>query len=140
MKEVLLYKKLKAQSVQCQNCSHYCVISPGKRGICGVRENKAGILYSLVYAKAVACHIDPIEKKPFFHFLPQSHSLSIATVGCNLKCAWCQNWDISQGPQLGKEIIGENLLPKEIVQIAKERKLPSISYTYTEPTIFLEYD
>jgi len=139
VKETLLYKKLKNKKVQCQNCSHYCIILPGKRGICGVRENKNGELYSLVYGKAVACHIDPIEKKPFFHFLPGSHSLSIATVGCNLRCLWCQNYDISQRPQLTGEIVGENLSPEEIVKRAKENNLPSISYTYTEPTIFLEY-
>jgi len=139
MKEALLYKKLKNKRVQCQNCAHYCVISPGDRGICKVRENKAGQLYSLNYGKAVACHIDPIEKKPFFHFLPGSHSLSIATVGCNFSCEWCQNADISQRPQLTGEIIGQELLPKEIVKMAKENNLPSISYTYTEPTIFLEY-
>ena len=139
MKEALLYKKLKNKKVQCQSCSHYCIILPGKRGVCGVRENKNGELYSLVYGKAVACHIDPIEKKPFFHFLPGSYSLSIATVGCNFRCKHCQNWDISQKPQLTGEIIGENLPPEEIVKRTKENNLPSISYTYTEPTIFLEY-
>jgi len=139
MKEALLYKKLKNKKVQCKNCSHYCIILPGKCGICGVRKNQNGKLYSLVYGKAVACHIDPIEKKPFFHFLPGSYSLSIATVGCNFSCKWCQNYDISQRPQLTGEIIGEDLPPEEIVKKAKENNLPSISYTYTEPTIFLEY-
>jgi len=138
-KEALLYKKLKSRKVQCQNCAHYCVIPPGKRGICAVRENIDGKLYTLVYGKAVVCHIDPIEKKPFFHFLPGSHSLSIATVGCNLSCRWCQNYDISQRPQMNGDIVGENLPPKEIVRVAKGKGLPSISYTYTEPTIFLEY-
>ena len=149
VKEALLYKKLKNRAVQCQNCAHYCTILPrlgrvkaglpGKRGICGVRENQDGKFYSLVYGKAVACHIDPIEKKPFFHFLPGTYSLSIATVGCNFACRNCQNWDISQSPKLNGTIAGENLSPKEIVRRAKENNLPSISYTYTEPTIFLEY-
>ena len=139
MKEVYLYKKLKGKKVQCRNCAHYCVISPGKRGICGVRENIDGKLYSLNYGKAIACHIDPIEKKPFFHFLPGSSSLSIATVGCNLSCKNCQNWDISQGPKPDKPILGENLSPEEIVNLTLKNNLPSISYTYTEPTIFLEY-
>lgn len=139
MKEVYLYKKLKDKKVQCQNCAHYCVILPGKRGICGVRENRDGKLYSLVYGKACAIHIDPIEKKPFFHFLPGSHSLSVATVGCNFRCANCQNWDISQGFKNKKEIPGESLLPKEIVKIALKNNLPSISYTYTDPIAFSEY-
>lgn len=139
MKEALLYKKLKDKIVRCQNCALYCVICPGARGICGVRENRDGKLYSLVYGKAVACHIDPIEKKPFFHFLPGSHSLSVATVGCNFACRNCQNWQISQEPKLNGRIEGEELSPKELVKQAKENNLPSISYTYTEPTIFLEY-
>ena len=139
MKEAYLYKKLKDKKVQCQNCAHYCLILPGKRGICGVRENIDGKLYSLVYGKAVAIHVDPIEKKPFFHFLPGSHSLSVATVGCSFKCKSCQNWDISQLPQLTGRIEGEEISPEEIVKITLKNKLPSISYTYTEPTIFSEY-
>lgn len=139
MKEAYLYKKLPEKKVQCQNCSHYCLISPGKRGICGVRENIEGKLYALNYQKAVAVHIDPIEKKPFFHFLPGSFSLSVATVGCNFSCLWCQNWDISQRVKLEKLIEGKNILPKDLVKMAKEQNLPSISYTYTEPTIFSEY-
>ncbi|MBZ9572098.1 AmmeMemoRadiSam system radical SAM enzyme [Patescibacteria group bacterium] len=139
MKEALLYKKLKGKKVQCRNCPHFCVILPKNRGICGVRENIDGKLYSLVYGKAIACHIDPIEKKPFFHFLPASYSLSIATVGCSFSCKNCQNWDISQGPKPDKKILGEDLSPKEIVNLTLKNNLPSISYTYTEPTIFLEY-
>ena len=150
-KEAHLYKKLKdpegvaprpygaGKKVQCQNCAHYCVILPGERGICGVRENIKGKLYALNYGKAIACHIDPIEKKPFFHFLPGSYSLSIATVGCNFKCANCQNWDISQMPQLTGRIEGEEISPKEIVELALKNNLPSISYTYTEPAVFSEY-
>lgn len=139
MKETLLYKKAKEKKVQCQNCSHYCVISPGQRGICGVRENLKGKLYSLVYGKAVAVHIDPIEKKPFFHFLPGSQSLSVATVGCNFRCLNCQNYDISQAPKPNKPVLGGELPPEEILEMALKNNLPSISYTYVEPTIFLEY-
>jgi len=157
MKEAYLYKKLEGKKVypvksakggaaepqfnrvKCQNCAHYCFVLPGKRGICGVRENINGKLYALNYKKAIACHIDPIEKKPFFHFLPGSYSLSIAAVGCNYSCLNCQNWDISQGLKGKKEIPGEHLPPKEIVELAKKNKLPSISYTYTEPAIFSEY-
>jgi len=139
MKEVYLYKKLKHKKVQCQTCSHYCIIEEGKRGICGVRENKVGKLYSLVYGRACAINIDPIEKKPFFHFLPGTQSLSVATAGCNFTCHSCQNWTISQGPKIFEKIEGENLPPEKIVKLALKNKLPSISYTYTEPTIFLEY-
>jgi len=139
MKTAYLYKKLGDKKVQCRNCAHHCVIEDGKKGICGVRENQNGKLYSLVYGKACAVHIDPIEKKPFFHFLPGSHSLSIATVGCPLKCLNCQNYDISQGPKLTGKIEGENVSSEEIVEMAKKYKLPSISYTYTEPAIFSEY-
>ena len=104
-----------------------------------MRENIDGKLFALNYGKAIACHIDPIEKKPFYHFLPGSYSLSIATVGCNFACKNCQNWDISQGFKGVKEIPGEDLPPEEIVKLALKNNLPSISYTYTEPTIFLEY-
>jgi len=135
MKEAYLYKKLKDKRVQCQNCAHYCIVEERKRGICQVRENKNGKLYSLVYAKACAINIDPIEKKPFYHFLPGTYSLSIATVGCNFSCHSCQNWQISQA----EKVRGEKISPEEIVKIAKEKNLPSISYTYTEPAIFSEY-
>jgi pyruvate formate lyase activating enzyme len=139
MYEALLYQKLNNGLVQCQACAHHCVIAPKQRGFCGVRENQNGKLYSLVYGKACAINIDPIEKKPFFHFLPGSYSLSIATVGCNFKCLHCQNADISQSPKETKEIFGENWPPEKIVNEALQNKVPSISYTYTEPTIFVEY-
>ena len=139
MKECFLYKRLANKKVQCQTCSHYCAISPNKRGICGVRENIDGRLYALNYKKVAAINIDPIEKKPFFHFLPGTYSLSIATVGCNFKCWNCQNFDISQMPQTSGRIIGEEIAPEQIVKIAQRNKIPSVSYTYTEPTIFLEY-
>lgn len=139
MKEAYLYKKLPDKKVQCRNCAHYCLLSPGQRGKCGVRENINGKLYSLVYGKAVAIHLDPIEKKPLFHFLPGSYSLSIATVGCCFSCKWCQNWDISQLPQLTGRIEGQDVSPKEIIKMAKKYKVPSISYTYTDPVIFSEY-
>lgn len=139
MKEAYLYKKLPKNKVQCQTCAHYCVLDLEERGKCGVRENIDGKLFSLVYGKPVAVYIDPIEKKPFFHFLPGSYSLSIATVGCNFSCLWCQNWDISQGPKIIKKIEGKEIAPKEIVKMAKREGLPSISYTYTEPTVFSEY-
>lgn len=145
MKEVYLYKKLPEKKVQCRTCAHFCLILPGRRGVCGVRENIGGKLYALNYGRTITRHIDPIEKKPFFHFLPGTHSYSIATVGCNFLCKNCQNWDISQAPKIPhtefKEdvlFLGENLTPEEIIKNVIVHQCPSIAYTYTEPTIFLE--
>lgn len=135
-----LVEKLKSGKARCLACSHYCLIHSGKRGICGVRENKKGKLYSLVYGKAIAVNIDPIEKKPFFHFLPGTKSLSLATVGCNFRCNNCVNWSISQFPKIDeKKISGEDWPPSKVIKMAMDNKCPSISYTYTEPTIFAEY-
>ncbi len=138
MKEAMLYKRLDG-NVKCALCAHRCNIADGKRGICGVRENRKGILYSLVYGKAIAMNIDPIEKKPFFHFLPKSTSYSLATVGCNFRCRFCQNADISQAPKGDGEIFGQDVPPDEIVNSAENYGCRSIAYTYTEPTIFFEY-
>jgi pyruvate formate lyase activating enzyme len=139
MKEAMFYEHLDGK-VKCHLCNHYCLIKQGKRGICGVRENRGGKLYSLVYGKSIAIDIDPIEKKPFFNFFPGTTAYSIATVGCNFHCLNCQNWEISQMPK-GKEgkIIGQELSPKEIVANAKRKGCKCIAYTYTEPTIFFEY-
>ena len=139
LKEAFGYEKVLPDKVSCYLCAHRCLIKEGKRGICGVRENRAGALYSLVYGKAIACHIDPIEKKPLFHFLPGSTSLSVATAGCNFRCSFCQNWQISQTSKGSPEIPGEEISPKELVRAAKKNGCQSISYTYTEPTIFFEY-
>jgi len=139
MKEAMLYDKLGDGKVKCNLCNHRCIIAPLKRGVCGVRENREGILYSLVYNKAISRNIDPIEKKPVFHLFPGSESFSIATAGCNFKCLHCQNSDISQMPRDQDLIPGRNLEPKEIVSQALQYNCKSISYTYTEPTIFFEY-
>jgi pyruvate formate lyase activating enzyme len=139
MKEARWYKKLSDDKVRCDLCNHHCIIQDNKRGICGVRENKNGTLYSLVYGKIIASHVDPIEKKPLFHFYPGSYSFSIATVGCNFKCTHCQNSDISQMPAENYQIMGQEVFPETIVQLAERNKCASISYTYTEPTIFMEY-
>lgn len=139
MKEAHLYKKLKDKKVRCNNCAHHCILKPGQTGICGVRKNIEGKLYSLVYRKACALEIDPIEKKPFFHFLPGTNSLSLATVGCQFSCKNCQNWQISQGPKITGKIEGQDISPKEIVKLAKKYNCPSISYTYTDPIVFSEY-
>jgi len=140
MKEAMFYEKLEDKMVKCNLCSHRCSrIADSKRGICGVRENKDGKLYSLVYGKAVARSVDPIEKKPLFHFLPGSRSYSIATVGCNFRCRNCQNFDISQLPKERNIIVGQDVSPEEIVSAAKRNNCKSIAYTYSEPTIFFEY-
>lgn len=139
MKEVIFYEPLENGRTKCKTCAHNCLIVPGKRGICGVRENRDGKLYALNYGKIVAENVDPIEKKPLFHFLPGSKSYSIATVGCNFRCLFCQNADISQMPRETNIIYGKDRAPEDIVREASMRKCDSISYTYTEPTIFLEY-
>ena len=139
LKKVILQKKLEKNKVKCLCCPHYCIIEEGKRGICGVKENQGGVLYSLVYGKVCALHIDPIEKKPLFHFYPGTDSLSIATVGCNFSCLNCQNWEISQGPKIKGEIEGQKILPEKIVELAKQNQCPTISYTYTEPTVFSDF-
>ncbi len=140
MKEALLYEKLDGGFVHCFLCSHHCRIADCKFGLCGVRQNKGGLLYSYVYAKPIAMHVDPIEKKPLYHFFPGSTSFSIATFGCNFRCGFCQNWDISQAnPRDGQSLDKSEVSAQEIVRLAQESGCKSISYTYTEPTIFFEY-
>jgi len=138
MKEALLYEKLSDMKVKCNLCNHRCRISNGSTGICGVRENRDGTLVTLVYNKIIARHLDPIEKKPLFHFLPGSRSYSIATAGCNLKCRFCQNSDISQMPNDHGQISGESFSPETLVQEAAAGNAATIAYTYTEPTIYYE--
>jgi pyruvate formate lyase activating enzyme len=139
-KEAMLYEKLDGKRVHCFLCSHQCRIADSKVGVCSVRENEDGTLYTLVYAQATAANIDPIEKKPLYHFLPGSTSYSIATIGCNFKCGFCQNWQISQATkEAGAITAGRQLKPERVVEEAKDHGCASISYTYTEPTIFFEY-
>lgn len=140
-REAMLYHRLDGKKVACVLCAHRCVLNEGQFGICGVRQNIDGVLYTHVYEEAIAAHIDPIEKKPFFHFLPGSKSLSIATIGCNFRCPFCQNWEISQ-TRLSDGATGLRSSPlpvKEVVRQALLNDCQSISYTYTEPTIFFEY-
>ncbi|MEZ0344798.1 MAG: AmmeMemoRadiSam system radical SAM enzyme [Caldimicrobium sp.] len=140
MKEALLYEKLEDKKVCCNLCNHHCLIDPDKTGICGVRLNRDGILYTLVYGKVIAENVDPIEKKPLYHFLPGSYSYSIATVGCNFQCSFCQNFEISQYPRLYQgRIPGEDISPNVVVERALATNSKSISYTYTEPTIYFEF-
>jgi len=135
MKECVLYKKEKGKKTRCLVCFHKCLISEGKTGICVVRKNIDGKLYLLVYGKIAAMHIDPIEKKPLYHFLPGSYAYSIGTIGCNLKCGWCQNWEISQE----RKIFGEEISAEKIVNLAIKSGCKSIAYTYNEPAIFSEF-
>ncbi len=139
MKEARFYEPIGEGKVKCFLCAQRCTISPGKRGICAVRENREGVLYSLVYGRIIARHVDPVEKKPLFHFYPGSTSYSIATVGCNFKCLHCQNYDISQYPKKHSDIPGEDMTPEEVVKEAELAGCKSISYTYTEPTVFMEF-
>lgn len=139
MKEAMLYEKLPGQKVHCHLCNHSCLVGEGKRGICGVRENRAGTLYTLVYRQLISGNVDPIEKKPMFHFAPGSRSFSIATVGCNFHCDFCQNFEISQMPRDRNFITGEDVSPEQIVARAQKAGCKTIAYTYTEPTIYFEY-
>jgi pyruvate formate lyase activating enzyme len=140
LKEAMLYRKTEDEKVSCFLCSHHCLISDGTFGICSVRENRKGVLFTHAYGELIARNIDPIEKKPLYHFLPGSRSFSIAAIGCNFQCGFCQNWRISQVKEakaLG--LASEEVKPEEVVKQAKESETESISYTYTEPTIFFEY-
>jgi pyruvate formate lyase activating enzyme len=161
--EARFYEKRAGGAVLCTLCPHDCHIRDGGRGACAVRYNSGGVLYTLVYDRVVARHVDPVEKKPLFHFFPGSHVYSIATVGCNQRCSFCQNWTIAQWPkehlpaslrsstasegpglicpqfaELGQRVIGEPVTPEAIVSAARATGCDSIAYTYTEPTIFYE--
>ena len=139
MKEAFLYEKLEEGRVRCNLCAHRCAIAEGHRGICGVRENRGGVLYSLVYGRPISMAVDPVEKKPLFHFYPGSTAFSIATVGCNFRCRFCQNADISQWPRERKTIVGDTVPAERVVAEARRYRSRSIAYTYTEPTVFAEY-
>lgn len=140
MHQALLYTKDKDARVHCRLCRHMCKIADGKTGVCNVRENRGGTLYSIFYGKPIAMAVDPIEKKPLFHFRPGSRAFSIATPGCNFQCDFCQNWDISQyGRGASDRIPAKEVSPETVVREAIAGSCASISYTYTEPTIFFEY-
>jgi pyruvate formate lyase activating enzyme len=139
MKEALLYQRLPGGKVRCDMCAHRCVIFPGQAGICRVRENEDGTLYSLVYGRTAGQNVDPVEKKPLFHFYPGSTAYSITTVGCNFHCHFCQNWAIAQAIDPSQFLMGEELTPEQIVNRAIDHGCKSVAYTYTEPTVFMEY-
>jgi pyruvate formate lyase activating enzyme len=136
-KEARYYKKLSNQKVQCELCPWQCVVSPGHRGHCDVRANRDGTYYSLVYGHVATYHNDPIEKKPFYHFLPQSTAFSIATAGCNVDCKFCQNWELAQ--RKPEELPNYAFTPKEIIRSAKQYACQSVAFTYNEPTVLAEY-
>jgi pyruvate formate lyase activating enzyme len=139
MKKAYLYENLDKKRVRCRLCGHGCQIKEGSKGVCGVRENRDGDLLSLVYGKVIAMNVDPVEKKPLFHFLPGTRAFSIATVGCNFHCSFCQNSDISQMPVDHNRILGDDVRPEEVVKNAKASRSASIAYTYTEPTVYYEF-
>ncbi len=139
MHEALFYTKEHDAAVQCRLCPHMCRIAEGKTGRCGVRKNQNGILYSLVYGRVAAEHVDPVEKKPVFHVLPGSMSYSLSTVGCNMQCRHCQNFELSQMPHEKGFIYGDSKSPQHIVDDALRHGCDSISFTYTEPTVYFEF-
>ncbi|MBN2499476.1 MAG: AmmeMemoRadiSam system radical SAM enzyme [Anaerolineales bacterium] len=139
MHEALLYEKLEDQRVRCNLCAHRCIIGEGKFGVCKVRRNEGGKLITWVYGRAISQHVDPVEKKPLYHFYPDSTAFSVATPGCNFQCDWCQNADIAQMPRERGYILGDTVAPETVVANAKRSGSRSIAYTYTEPTIFYEY-
>jgi pyruvate formate lyase activating enzyme len=139
MKEALLYEKLDENRVHCHLCGHHCVIKPDDHGVCQVRENRDGTLVTLVYGSAISQNVDPVEKKPLYHFLPGSRAFSVATMGCNMQCKWCQNYQIAQAPRLHGLMDTPHTAPETLVENALTTGSQSIAYTYTEPTIFFEY-
>jgi pyruvate formate lyase activating enzyme len=136
--EAMLFEVAAGDAVRCRLCAHECLIGADKYGLCRVRHNIGGRLVSENYDALVALNVDPIEKKPLFHVLPGSRSLSLAAAGCNFQCSFCQNWQISQAPRMNVDLPGQSISPEQIVQEAQRHDCRSISYTYTEPTVFFE--
>lgn len=139
MEKARMYQTEQDSTVRCGLCNHRCVIKPGHRGICGVRENRGGVLYSLVYGAVAAEHVDPVEKKPLFHFLPGTRTYSLATAGCNFKCLHCQNYSLSQADGIPESVPSHWKSPDDVVGAAVAAGCQSISYTYSEPTVFYEF-
>ncbi|MEK7408907.1 MAG: AmmeMemoRadiSam system radical SAM enzyme [Acidobacteriota bacterium] len=135
--EAQFYEKLPHKKIKCKLCPRECVIDDRERGYCGVRENRGGVYYMLVHSRVCTAHVDPIEKKPFFHFLPGSLAFSIATAGCNVNCKMCQNWEISQARP--EQVRNMHLPPRELAALARQNQCASIAYTYSEPIVFYEY-
>jgi pyruvate formate lyase activating enzyme len=140
-KEAFLTKPLSGDAVKCQTCEHFCAVKPGEAGKCGVRRNIDGTLYLVVYGEAIAVHVDPVEKKPLFHFKPGGDILSIGTYGCNFRCPFCQNWQMSQtrGFDDHRDYLGQPAMPQLLIDTCLKNNIPMIAYTYNEPTVFFEY-
>ncbi len=139
MKEAQLCSRLENHEVACRLCAHACRIKPDNFGFCGVRQNIAGVLYTHNYGKLVAANLDPVEKKPLYHFLPGSSTFSIACAGCNFRCGFCQNWEISQFDPGQQELKGQDFSAEQVVKMARQSACGSIAYTYTEPTVYFEF-
>jgi pyruvate formate lyase activating enzyme len=139
IKKAMLWEKADGAALKCNLCAHRCLIDEDSFGFCGMRQNKRGELYTYAYGSVIANHVDPIEKKPLYHFLPGTYAYSIATIGCNFRCTFCQNWSISQLSARNQDMEGYEMKPEEVVREAKKNGCRSISYTYTEPTVFFEY-
>jgi pyruvate formate lyase activating enzyme len=137
VKEASFYEKLAYKKIKCKLCPRECVIDDRERGYCGVRENRGGVYYTLVHSRVATAHVDPIEKKPFFHFLPGTPAFSIATAGCNVNCKFCQNWEISQVRP--EQVRATYLPPQKLAEASRQYQCSVIAYTYSEPVIFYEY-
>jgi pyruvate formate lyase activating enzyme len=135
--EARFYEKLSNGKVKCKLCPRECTVRDGARGYCGARENRGGTFYTLVHSRVCAAHVDPVEKKPFFHYLPGTSAFSIATAGCNVNCKFCQNWDIAQASP--EQVPAEYLPPRQIAALAAQYRCPTIAYTYSEPIVFSEF-
>jgi pyruvate formate lyase activating enzyme len=135
--EAKFYQKLENKKIKCKLCPRECTVGDRERGYCGVRENRGGTYYSLVHSRVCAAHVDPIEKKPLFHYLPGTVAFSLATAGCNVNCKFCQNWDISQSRP--EQVPAEFTPPQRVAELAKQYDCPTIAYTYSEPVVFSEF-
>ncbi|MCK4373044.1 MAG: radical SAM protein, partial [candidate division Zixibacteria bacterium] len=135
--EARYYKKLEEGGIECELCPRKCRITDLERGYCGVRENRGDVYYTLVYGRPCSMNIDPIEKKPLYHFYPGTTAFSLATAGCNVNCKFCQNWEISQARP--EQVDNIELPPSGVIDICKQRSVPIIAYTYSEPIVFYEY-
>ncbi len=135
--EARFYRKLDNRGVRCELCPRACTVGDGKRGDCGVRENRSGVFYSLVHSRVCAAHVDPVEKKPIFHYLPGTVAFSLATAGCNVHCEFCQNWEISQARP--EDVAAEYMPPRRVAELAKQHGCPTVAFTYSEPVVFSEF-
>jgi len=135
--EAKFYDKIGSRKVKCKLCPRSCTVGDRERGYCGVRENRGGTYYTLVHSRVCAAHVDPVEKKPLFHYLPGTNAFSLATAGCNVNCKFCQNWEISQSRP--EQIPADYLPPQRIAALARQYGCPTIAYTYSEPVVFSEF-